>query len=140
LRSLRSRLSCARPRNETNQLSLFISRIKFRPLQFRSTHPYVIADRHEDVTPLHEQEAAKERGDRRVVFYGYVRGCNLRPGTAMHVLGLGDYTPTSISVVADPLPFPDKVNGKAKKIGTKDLKIYAPSSEVGSVHLDRDGV
>ena len=32
------------------------------------------------------------------------------------------------------------LNGKAKKIGTKDLKIYAPSSEVGSVHLDRDGV
>lgn len=31
--------------------ALTISRLKFRPLTWRNTHPYVVVDRFEDVTP-----------------------------------------------------------------------------------------
>jgi ribosome biogenesis protein BMS1 len=37
-------------KNECKQLTLYINRVKFRPLQWRNTHPYVIIDRHEDIT------------------------------------------------------------------------------------------
>jgi ribosome biogenesis protein BMS1 len=40
------------PKGEIQNLALHMSRIKFRPLQWRNTHPYVVADRREDATPL----------------------------------------------------------------------------------------
>jgi ABC-type lipoprotein export system ATPase subunit len=38
-------------KHEVKRLSLYISRIKFRPLVWRNTHPYLLIDRIEDVTP-----------------------------------------------------------------------------------------
>ncbi len=33
------------PQTEVNNLTRFISVVKFRPLTWRNTHPYVLADR-----------------------------------------------------------------------------------------------
>lgn len=38
------------PRNEIHNLARFISVMKFRPLIWRTTHPYVYCDRFEDLT------------------------------------------------------------------------------------------
>lgn len=38
------------PKTETVNLGRFISVMKFRPLIWQNTHPYVVADRLEDVT------------------------------------------------------------------------------------------
>ena len=53
--------------------------MKFRPLVWRNTHPFVVVDRVEDLTRpelVHEDEKI----DRKVSLYGYVRGTNMKPG------------------------------------------------------------
>lgn len=72
-------------------LARFISVTKFRPLTWRLTHPYIIADRFEDITPR-EKVRESPKCDRDVTLYGYVRGCNIRPGARVHIAGVGDYT------------------------------------------------
>lgn len=65
-------------KRETLNLARFISVAKFRPLTWRSAHPYMIADRFEDVTDP-EAVRAKPKCDRSVTLYGYLRGANLKP-------------------------------------------------------------
>lgn len=54
--------------------------MKFHPLSWRTAHPYVVADRFEDVTPP-ERVQMNKKCDRNVTVYGYLRGCNLKKGT-----------------------------------------------------------
>lgn len=37
-------------KNEVKQMTLYLQRLKFRPLIWRNTHPYIVVDRVEDVT------------------------------------------------------------------------------------------
>lgn len=60
------------PNQEVQNLSRFISVMKFRPLIWRNTHPYVVADRVEDLTDP-ELIHAKPNCDRTVTLYGYLR-------------------------------------------------------------------
>jgi ribosome biogenesis protein BMS1 len=94
-------------KNEIKQLSLFISRVKFRPLVWRNTHPYVIVDRYEDVTNPNDIEN-NPYIERSIIFYGYVRGTHLKPNMTLHCIGIGDYTMSSVTALPDPLPLPDK--------------------------------
>ncbi len=71
-------------------LSRFISVVKTRPLNWRLQHPYLVADRIEDVTPPHALQESPEC-DREVVLYGYLRGAPLKLGAAVHVAGVGDH-------------------------------------------------
>lgn len=64
---------------EVLNLSRFISVIKFHPLSWRTSHPYVLADRLEDVTPPEKVQMDK-KCDRNITLYGYLRGCNLKKG------------------------------------------------------------
>ena len=66
-------------KRDTLNLARFISIAKFRPLAWRQQHPYLVADRFEDMT---DPEAVRtDRGcDRTVALYGYVRGAGLRAG------------------------------------------------------------
>lgn len=65
------------PKNEVMNLSRFISVMKFRPLIWRNTHPYMVADRVEDLTDP-ETIRLNPKCDRTVTFYGYMRGTNLK--------------------------------------------------------------
>lgn len=68
------------PKNEIMNLARFISIMKFRPLSWRNTHPYALIDRVEDLTdPQLTHENPKT--DRKVVFYGWLRGTNLKLNT-----------------------------------------------------------
>jgi len=53
--------------------------MKYRPLVWRNTHPYLVADRVEDLTPV-EDMRDDPKCDRRVALYGYVRGTHLKHG------------------------------------------------------------
>lgn len=73
-------------RNEIKNLSRFISVMKFRPLSWRMTHSYVLADRMEDAT---SQETIRKdpKVNRDVILYGYVRGVPLMKETMVHIAG-----------------------------------------------------
>ena len=80
---------------------------QYRPLVWRNTHPYVLVDRHEDIT--HPNTIDEDPYcDRSVTFYGYVRGSHLKSGMKVHMIGVGDFGMTEVSTLPDPCPIPDK--------------------------------
>ncbi|KAF8969023.1 GTP binding protein [Flammula alnicola] len=129
------------PDTEIMNLSRFISVMKFRPLVFRNTHPYLLADRIEDLTPRELVRTSKGKCDRTVTVYGYVRGTNLRLGTKVHIPGVGDLDMKSVTVLGDPCPLPTAESEKRRKLSEKKkLLIHAPMSDVGGVMYDKDAV
>ena len=129
------------PDTEILNLSRFISVMKFRPLVFRNSHPYLLADRIEDLTPRELVRTSKGKCDRTVTVYGYVRGTNLRVGTKVHIPGVGDLEMQSVSVLGDPCPLPTAESEKRRKLSEKKkLLIHAPMSDVGGVMYDKDAV
>jgi ribosome biogenesis protein BMS1 len=129
------------PDTEILNLSRFISVMKFRPLVFRNTHPYVLADRLEDLTPRELIRTSKGKCDRTVTLYGYVHGTNLRLGTKIHIPGVGDLDMSNVTLLGDPCPLPNVDSEKRRKLSEKKkLLIHAPMSDVGGVVYDKDAV
>jgi ribosome biogenesis protein BMS1 len=124
------------PKSEVLNLSRFISVMKFRPLTWRLSHPYVFCDRAEDITDP-QAVSQDEKMDRTVTLYGYVRGTNLKPGMKVHIPGSGDHSLASVSILPDPCPLPDKVR---KTLNDKQKMIHAPMSDVGGILYDKDAV
>ncbi|KAG3196622.1 Ribosome biogenesis protein bms1, partial [Phytophthora cactorum] len=93
------------PKGEINNLSLYISRMKFRPLTWRNSHPYMLADRFEDVTAPDDIQR-NPMVDRTVTLYGYLRGTHLKPGMKMHIAGAGDFFMDSVTAMPDPCNVP----------------------------------
>ena len=106
-------------RNETRQLALYVSRVKFRPLTWRNAHGYVLCDRVDDATPP-SRLLADPKCDRTVDCYGYVRGAHLKSETRVHVPGLGDFLPSELAPLDDPLPLgkteATTADGRTKKL------------------------
>lgn len=94
-------------KHEVKQLTLLLGRVKYRPLVWRNTHPYVVVDRHEDITHPSKIEE-DDKCERSVAFYGYVRGTNLKEGMKVHLIGVGDYGMAEVSALPDPCPVFDK--------------------------------
>ncbi|KAK7469421.1 Glycoside hydrolase 2 (Mannanase, beta-galactosidase) [Stygiomarasmius scandens] len=129
------------PDTEILNLSRFISVMKFRPLVFRNTHPYVLADRFEDLTSRELIRTTSGKCDRTVTVYGYVRGTNLRQGMKVHIPGVGDLDMKSVTQLGDPCPMPDADSEKRRKLSEKKkLQVHAPMSDVGGVVYDKDAV
>lgn len=70
---------CRYSKREVHNLARFISVMKFPPLSWRVSHPYIVVDRFEDVTPP-EKVRMGSKCDRNIILYGYLRGCNLMKG------------------------------------------------------------
>jgi ribosome biogenesis protein BMS1 len=129
------------PDTEVLNLSRFISVMKFRPLVFRNSHPYLLADRIEDLTPREKIRDSKGKCDRTVTLYGYVRGTAFRPDTRVHIPGLGDLSIKEITLLGDPCPLPDAIVEKRRKLSEKrKLLLHAPMSDVGGIIYDKDAV
>ncbi|CAG8674507.1 11196_t:CDS:10, partial [Racocetra fulgida] len=92
------------PNQEIQNLSRFISVMKFRPLIWRNTHPYLVADRVEDLT---DPEEVRQN--------------------PVHIPGAGDQYLDDVSILPDPCPLPDKAR---KSLSEKQKLIYAPMSDV----------
>jgi ribosome biogenesis protein BMS1 len=137
------------PDREIHNLSRFLSVMKNpRPLVWRNSHPYALADRFLDITPPTEIEE-NEKCDRTVALYGYLRGTNFpAQGARVHVPGVGDLSVSAIEALPDPCPTPHmdqqiaKATGKGsrKRLGEKQKLLFAPMSDVGGVLIDKDAV
>ncbi|KAI9183054.1 Glycoside hydrolase 2 (Mannanase, beta-galactosidase) [Blastocladiella emersonii ATCC 22665] len=124
------------PKSEILNLSRFISVMKFRPLIWRNAHPYLLADRVEDLTPPQTFEA-NPKADRRVALMGYLRGTYLKANAKVHIPGVGDHVVAEVSAIPDPCPLPD---AQKKSLSDKHKLIYAPMSDVGGVMYDKDAI
>ncbi|XP_069693908.1 ribosome biogenesis protein BMS1 homolog isoform X2 [Periplaneta americana] len=124
-------------RNEVKNLGRFISVMKFRPLTWRTTHPYILADRLEDLTPP-ELIRQNPKVDRLISLYGFVRGVALNKLSSIHIPGCGDLRIHDVSHLPDPCPLPDKL--KKRSLVEKEKLIYAPFSGVGGIVYDKDAV
>lgn len=137
------------PDREVMNLTRFLSVMKNpRPLVWRNSHPYCLADRMLDITPPTDIEQ-NPKCDRSVALYGYLRGTNFPAGgSRVHIPGVGDLTVTSTEALPDPCPTPyaekqvEKISGKKKRtrLGDKQKILYAPMSDVGGVLVDKDAV
>lgn len=137
------------PDREIHNISRFISVMKNpRPLVWRNSHPYCLADRFLDITPPTTIEA-DAKCDRTVALYGYLRGTNFpAEGARVHVPGIGDLSVSMIEALPDPCPTPymdqaiAKVTGKSarRRLGEKQKLLFAPMSDVGGVLVDKDAV
>ncbi|KAI3902965.1 hypothetical protein MKW92_045907, partial [Papaver armeniacum] len=65
--------------HEIQDLAKAVSDIGYLPSSWRSTQPYVLVDRFEDVTPLEEVQKDKHC-NRNICLYGYLRGSNIKNG------------------------------------------------------------
>jgi ribosome biogenesis protein BMS1 len=127
------------PDTEIQNLTHFISVMKFRPLIFRNAHPYLLADRMQDLTPV-EQIRPKPTCDRRVAFYGYLRGTNPKESTKVHVPGAGDLDIKTIALLADPCPLHTAGGEKRRRLAEKQKLLHAPMSDIGGILYDKDAV
>lgn len=124
-------------RNEIKNLGRFISVIKFRPLQWRGAHSYLLVDRVEDITNT-DTVRRNPKCDREVVLYGYVRGVPLKQEHMVHIAGLGDARIDELSLIPDPCPLPG--TEKKRSLLEKERLLYAPMSGVGGIVYDKDAV
>ncbi|KAK0172180.1 hypothetical protein PV328_005529 [Microctonus aethiopoides] len=124
-------------RTEIKNLARFISVMKFRPLTWRTTHPYLLADRVEDLTPP-ESIRQNSKVDRTISLYGYVRGVPLIKESSIHIPGCGDLRIKDVSFLPDPCPLPEQL--KKRALVEKERLVYAPFSGVGGIVYDKDAV
>ncbi|KAG8091226.1 hypothetical protein GUJ93_ZPchr0011g28651 [Zizania palustris] len=124
-------------KRELHNLARFISVIKPIPLSWRMAHPYLLVDRFEDVTPP-ESVRLNKKCDRKITLYGYLRGCNMKKRTKVHITGAGDFSLSGVTSLVDPCPLPSA----AKKRGLRDKEklFYAPMSGLGDLLYDKDAV
>ncbi|WOL09219.1 hypothetical protein Cni_G17972 [Canna indica] len=124
-------------KREIHNLGRFISIQKRTQLSWRSSHPHLLVDRFEDVTPP-ERVHANNKCDRNVTLYGYLRGTNMKRSAKVHVTGVGDFALTGITSLADPCPLPSAA--KKKGLRDKEKLFYAPMSGLGDLLYDKDAV
>uniref|UniRef100_A0A914XT40 Bms1-type G domain-containing protein n=1 Tax=Plectus sambesii TaxID=2011161 RepID=A0A914XT40_9BILA len=124
-------------KNEIRNLARFISVMKFRPLLWRTTHPYVLCDRYEDLT---DPDVLRDnpKSDRTVSLYGWVRGTHFKNHSAIHIPGVGDMRIKEMTALSDPCPLPGE--SKKRSLNERERQIYAPFSGVGGIVYDKDAV
>jgi len=125
-------------KREVLNLGRFISVMKFRPLIWRNTHPYVLVDRVEDLTDPELKRAFKNACPRVMTLYGWVRGTYLKASTKVHIPGCGDFGLEELTALPDPCPLPSQE--KKRTLNEKDKLLYAPMSDIGNVAYDNDVV
>ncbi|XP_067828879.1 LOW QUALITY PROTEIN: ribosome biogenesis protein BMS1 homolog [Heptranchias perlo] len=124
-------------KQEIRNLGRFISVMKFRPLVWQMAHPYILADRMEDLTNP-EDIRRNQKCDRKVSMYGYLRGTYLKNNSQIHVPGMGDFTVNEVGFLPDPCPLPEQQ--KKRSLNEREKLIYAPMSGVGGIVYDQDAV
>ncbi|KAI6066549.1 Ribosome biogenesis protein BMS1-like protein [Aix galericulata] len=114
-------------KQEIHNLGRFISVMKFRPLTWQTSHPYVLADRMLTIMIKLLQ------GSRTVSFKAEIlQKKNLRE------VGVGDFTVSDVSFLPDPCALPEQQ--KKRSLSEKEKLIYAPLSGVGGIVYDKDAV
>jgi len=82
-----------------------MSNLALKPVHFRDTRPYLVAERLEYVENTSDMDPAEfEIGKGTLKLSGYVRGESLDVNQLVHLPGLGDYQMTQIDQIDDPFP------------------------------------
>uniref|UniRef100_A0A2K5KMN7 Bms1-type G domain-containing protein n=1 Tax=Cercocebus atys TaxID=9531 RepID=A0A2K5KMN7_CERAT len=150
---------------EIHNLGHFITVVKFRPLTWQTSHPYILADRMEDLTNP-EDIRTNIKCDRQVSLYGYLRGAHLKSKSQIHMPG--DFAMSDIGFLSDPCALPEQqkkryavyvalvadevgpthelVQSLISTISTTDAKmassrvtLFAGSKPLGSEDIDNQG-
>ncbi|KAJ6420498.1 hypothetical protein OIU84_027938 [Salix udensis] len=87
---------------------------------------------------LPERVRLDNKCDRNITLYGYLRGCNLKKGTKVHIAGVGDFNLAGATTLADPCSLPSAA--KKKGLRDKEKLFYAPMSGIGDLVYDKDAV
>ncbi|XP_008942426.1 PREDICTED: ribosome biogenesis protein BMS1 homolog [Merops nubicus] len=124
-------------KQEVHNLGRFISVMKFRPLTWQTSHPYVLADRMEELTNP-EDVRINPKCDRKISLYGYLRGAHLKNKSQIHMPGVGDFIVSDVSFLPDPCALPEQQ--KKRSLNEKEKLVYAPLSGVGGIVYDKDAV
>ncbi|XP_075573858.1 ribosome biogenesis protein BMS1 homolog isoform X2 [Pelecanus crispus] len=124
-------------KQEIHNLGRFISVMKFRPLTWQTSHPYILADRMEELTNP-EYIRINPKCDRKISLYGYLRGAHLKNKSQIHMPGVGDFTVSDVSFLPDPCALPEQQ--KKRSLNEKEKLVYAPLSGVGGIVYDKDAV
>ncbi|KAL0233312.1 hypothetical protein GEMRC1_012057 [Eukaryota sp. GEM-RC1] len=113
------------PRKEVAVFARHIANQKSKPTVWRASHPFVLVDRWDDVSPSNHTEDS-----RRIAAYGWIRGGHFLPGTfsTFHAPGLGDFDVEQVDVIDDPIPPPSK----ARYLLDRDRLVYAPRGDIGN--------
>jgi ribosome biogenesis protein BMS1 len=124
-------------KREIANLARFLSVQKFRSQSWRFTHPYILVDRIEDVT---ESKIVRQKPkiSHDLVFYGYARGNTFNEGYKFHVLGVGDFDITEVSLKPDPCPLTNPI--KRRGLNEKERLIYGPMTNVYCLPCDKNDV
>ncbi|XP_026431562.1 ribosome biogenesis protein BMS1 homolog [Papaver somniferum] len=73
----------------------------------RAAHPFVLVDCFEDVTPP-EKVLREANCGRNISLYGYLRGCDIKSGTKVHIAGLDDFHLAGVRSTIDPFPLSEE--------------------------------
>ncbi|NXJ92246.1 BMS1 protein, partial [Corythaixoides concolor] len=125
-------------KQEVHNLGRFISVMKFRPLTWQTSHPYVLADSRMEELTNPEDVRINPKCDRKISLYGYVRGAHLKNKSQIHMPGVGDFTVSDVSFLPDPCALPEQQ--KKRSLNEKEKLVYAPLSGVGGIVYDKDAV
>lgn len=132
-------------------LARFISVSKSPNIKWRADHPYLLADRVEDITP----STLPDYANRTVVVYGYLRGAPLRPLAGkwhLHLAGVDDLVANNIQHLPDPCPPPPSSKSlkedassqsrpQRRLLNQRQRIVYAPMApQVDGIAYDRDAV
>uniref|UniRef100_A0A8C5GCE2 Ribosome biogenesis protein BMS1 homolog n=1 Tax=Gouania willdenowi TaxID=441366 RepID=A0A8C5GCE2_GOUWI len=120
---------------EVKNLGRFISVMKFRPLVWQTSHPYVLVDRMEDLTDP-EKVRIDPKCDRTASLYGYLRGTHLKNKGQIHIPGVGDFQVKDVNFLPDPCPLPDAQ--KKRALNEKEHAVYIdlPASHVNQLQAE----
>ncbi|KAK6140790.1 hypothetical protein DH2020_025471 [Rehmannia glutinosa] len=126
-------------KREVHNLARFISVMKFPPLSWRVSHPYILVDR---LKMLHPREGLLMLREvynlvqlawtsifMQLVSFSFPYA---------HIAGVGDYPLSGITALADPCPLPSAA--KKKGLRDKEKLFYAPMSGLGDLLYDKDAV
>ena len=124
-------------KREVHNLARFVSVMKFKAITWRNNHPYLLADRLEDLTPA-ENIRLNPKCERNICLYGYARGSPFQQFQDVHVPGCGDFKLSDLSYLPDPCPLPEVL--KKRVLNQKEHLVYSPFSGVGGIVYDKDAV
>ncbi|KAF7458090.1 ribosome biogenesis protein BMS1 [Cryptosporidium felis] len=133
-------------KTEIRNLSRFIAVQKFENLSWRSSHPYIVTLRIEEINNEDLNDSDSQGPETSVYFYGFVKGGIMRKNQNIHIPGLGDYIINDIDGFNDPCPLPETrikkkgTNAGLRVLKTKERNIYAPYCDVGNVQIDSNSM
>ncbi|KAI5184380.1 ribosome biogenesis protein BMS1 [Nematocida homosporus] len=121
---------------EVSNLARFVAQMKYRPILWRSMHPYIVTDRFQLDEDLAVPSDSKDM--RLFTLFGYVRGgVALKKTTTFHLPGIGNYSAESIEIMDDPCPL---VTSQKKRLSERKKPLYAPMSDLRGMRVDQDAV